>query len=143
MVTTPASIIPNTCGASASGTPKREERWCSSPTSSGCRPRPSAHSTKAAGKACPREGGGRTVLQMDQTASADQTLLRDIRKCREDPNLDRRLGLRPRRHHQEAARPGRLALHTATDPLGHPLRENAYTSSTCPRRSQMRYFANN
>ena len=25
---------------------------------------------------------------MDQTASADQTLLRDIRKCSENPNLD-------------------------------------------------------
>src|SRR5271166_2149540 len=85
----------------------------------------------------------RTVLQMDQTASANQTLLRDIRKCREDPNLDRRLRLRPRRHRQEAARPGRLALHIATDPLGHPLRENAVTSSTCSRRFQMRYFANN
>jgi Transposase DDE domain len=60
------------------------------------------------------------------------------RKCREDSNLDRRLGLRPRRHRQEAARPGPLALHIATDPLGHPLRENADTSSTCPRRFQMR-----
>src|SRR4029077_19897999 len=57
----------------------------------------------------------RTVLQMDQAASADQAVLRDIRKCREDPNLDRRLGLRPRRHRQEAASPGRLALHIATD----------------------------
>jgi IS4 transposase len=30
------------------------------------------------------------------------------------------------------ASPGRLALHIATDPLGHPVRENADTSSTCP-----------
>src|SRR5580700_6291361 len=85
----------------------------------------------------------RTVLQMDQAALADQTLLRHIRKCREDPNLDRRLGLRPRRHRQEAASPGRLALQIATDPLGHPVRENADASSTCPRRFQMRYCANN
>jgi hypothetical protein len=111
-VTTAASITPNNYGASACGAPKREESWCSSPTSSGCPPRPSALQEPLA---------SRTVLQMDQTAFADQTLLRDIRKCREDPNLDRRLGLRPRRNRQEAARPGRLALHIATDPLGHPL----------------------
>src|SRR5271169_3889530 len=61
MVTTPASIIPNPCGASASGTPKREERWCSSPTSSGCRPRPSAHSTKAAGKSNCSSNGSNSI----------------------------------------------------------------------------------
>src|SRR6201984_2175499 len=85
----------------------------------------------------------RTVLQVDQAASADQAVLRDIRKCREDPNLDPRLGLRPRRHRQEGASPGRLALHIATDSLGHPVREKADASSTCPRRFQMRYCANN
>ena len=40
-------------------------------------------------------------------------------------------------------RPGRLALHFVTDPLGDPLRENAHTSSTCGRRKQMQRFANN
>ena len=59
------------------------------------------------------------------------------------PDLDCRLGLRPRRHRQEAPRPGRLALHFVTDPLGDPLRENAHTSSTCGRRKQMQRFANN
>ena len=58
-------------------------------------------------------------------------------------SLDCRLGLRPRRHRQEAPRPGRLALHFVTDPLGDPLRENAHTSSTCGRRKQMQRFANN
>ena len=43
----------------------------------------------------------------------------------------------PRRHRQEAPRPGRLALHFVTDPLGDPLRENDHTSSTCGRRKQM------
>ena len=52
----------------------------------------------------------------------------------EDADLDCRLGLRPRRHRQEAPRPGRLALHFVTDPLGDPLRENAHTSSTCVDR---------
>ena len=47
---------------------------------------------------------------------------------------------RPRRHRQEAPRPGRLALHFVTDPLGDPLRENAHTSSTCGRRKQMQRF---
>ena len=50
---------------------------------------------------------------------------------------------RPRRHRQEAPRPGRLALHFVTDPLGDPLRENAHTSNTCGRRKQMQRFANN
>jgi hypothetical protein len=36
--------------ASASGTPKRERSWCSSPISSGCPLPPSPRSTKAAGK---------------------------------------------------------------------------------------------
>lgn len=85
----------------------------------------------------------RTVLQMDQAASTDQTVLRDIRKCREDPNLDRRLGLRPRRHRQEAPQSRRFALHIAPDSLGHTLRENPYGSSAYRRRCQRRYFANN
>jgi hypothetical protein len=59
--TTPPSITPNTCGASASGTPKRERSWCSSPTSSGCRPRPSARSTKAAGKSSCSSNGSSSI----------------------------------------------------------------------------------
>src|ERR1700720_2124061 len=85
----------------------------------------------------------RTVLQMDQAASADQAVLRDIRKCREDPNFDRRLGLRPRRHRQEAASPGRLALHIATDPFGHPVLAKAIitqrTGSFDPTTDRDRY----
>jgi hypothetical protein len=57
--------------------------------------------------------------------------------------LSGRLGLRPRRHRQEAPQPGRLALHIAADPLGHPFRENTDISSTCSGRFQMLYFANN
>ena len=59
--TTPPSITPNTCGASASGTPKRERSWCSSPISSGCRLPPSPRSTKAAGKSnCSSNGSSST-----------------------------------------------------------------------------------
>src|SRR5215813_12023351 len=80
---------------------------------------------------------------MDQAASADQTVLRDIRKCSEDANLDCRLGLRPRRHRQEAPYPRRFALHIAPDSLGYALRENIDRSSACWRRYQRRYFPNN
>ena len=77
---------------------------------------------------------GGTLLQVDQAASSDQAVLRHVGERGEDADLDCRLGLRPRRHRQEAPRPGRLALHFVTDPLGDPLRENAHTSSTCGRR---------
>ena len=40
----------------------------------------------------------RTVLQMDQAASADQGFLRLERKRGEDPDLDRRVSLRARSH---------------------------------------------
>ena len=84
---------------------------------------------------------GGTLLQVDQAASSDQAVLRHVGERGEDADLDCRLGLRPRRHRQEAPRPGRLALHFVTDPLGDPLRENAHTSSTCGRRKQMQRFA--
>jgi hypothetical protein len=86
---------------------------------------------------------GGTLLQMDQAASSHQAVLRHLGKRGQDADLDRRLGLRPRRHRQEASRPGRLALHFAPDPLGHPFRENAHRSSTCQRRQQMQPPANN
>src|ERR1700719_4585335 len=44
-------------------------------------------------------------FKWDQAASVDQAVLSGHPKCREDPNLDRRLGLRPRCNHQEAPHP--------------------------------------
>ena len=70
------------------------------------------------------------LLQVDQAPSSDQAVLRYVGKRGENADLDCRLGLRPRRHRQEAPRSGYLALHFATDSLGSPLRENAITSST-------------
>ena len=87
----------------------------------------------------PLSGG--TLLQVDQAASSDQAVLRHVGERGEVADLDCRLDLRPRRHRQEAPRPGRLTLHFVTDPLGDPLRENALTSSTCGRRKQMQRFA--
>jgi hypothetical protein len=51
------------------------------------------------------------VLQMDQTAPEDQTFLRDIGECCEDPNLDRGECLRPGRNHQKGIGARNLTLH--------------------------------
>ncbi len=48
---------------------------------------------------------GRVVFQMDQAASSYQSFLRHLRKRRQNPNLDCRLGLRARRHRQKATQP--------------------------------------
>src|SRR5271170_473556 len=48
---------------------------------------------------------GGAFLQMDQTAPADQGVLRHLRKCGEDTNLDRHLGLRPGRYRQKTVEP--------------------------------------
>ena len=67
---------------------------------------------------------GGTIFQVDQTASADQVVLWHIGERREVADLDRRLGVRARGHHQKAPQPGCLALHIATDLFGHAVREN-------------------
>src|SRR5271157_3931494 len=59
-----------------------------------------------------------TFLQMDQAAPADQAVLRDLGERGEDPDMDRRVGLRAGGHHQEAARPGGIALHIDAGPFG-------------------------
>src|SRR5665811_2347657 len=81
---------------------------------------------------------GRTVLQMDQAAPSDQTVLRHVGQRGEDANLDRRIGLRPHCHRQEAPRLGSLPLHFAPDFLGHPLRENADAPSTFRNQDYIR-----
>ena len=48
---------------------------------------------------------------MDQAASPDQAVLWDLRERGEDPDLDRRIGLRAGRHRPEADEAGRLTLH--------------------------------
>ena len=85
--------------ASASRTPSPARRWSSSPTTSRFRPPPSARSTKAAGRWNSSSSGS--------SASSDQAVLRHVGERGEDADLDCRLGLRPRRHRQEAPRPGR------------------------------------
>ena len=112
---------PNFCGASASRTPSPARRWSSSPTTS----RFGRHHLRALQKPLQVELFFKWIKQHLRI----KQFLRHVGERGEDADLDCRLGLRPRRHRQEAPRPGRLALHFVTDPLGDPLRENAHTSS--------------
>ena len=74
---------------------------------------------------------------MDQAASAYQEVLRHVRECGKVAKmwrpramcLDRRFGLCHGRHRQEAPRPGRLAVHFATDILTYFFREDALAAS--------------
>ena len=58
---------------------------------------------------------GGIVFQMDQTASADQGLLRHQRERREDPDLDAVSRLRAGRHHPQALGAGGQPLPDSTD----------------------------
>ena len=71
---------------------------------------------------------------MDQTAPSNQAVLRQFGKRREIANLDRNIGLCPRRHHPKASQRRGFTLHFATDPFGHRLRENAHPTSLFPTR---------
>ena len=64
---------------------------------------------------------GRTVLQMDQAASADQSLLRHLGERGQDANLDRGLGLRPGRHREKTAQTSRQPLSNPTNPESDPV----------------------
>lgn len=78
-------------------------------------------------------GGIRT-----RTTLAHQAILRHLGERRENPNLDRRVGLRAGCHRQDAAQPGCLALHFVTDFVGHPFRENPSATGTYGQRLQNR-----
>jgi hypothetical protein len=64
----------------------------------------------------------RVVLQVDQAALAHQEVPRDERKCRQDPDLVRRLNLRADRDHQEGAQAGGIPVHNITDSIDLRLR---------------------
>ena len=80
---------------------------------------------------------GRALLQVDQAAPEDQSLLRHLAQRGEDADLDRDLGLRARGHSQEAARKHAQPLHNSTDPEHQSLRENRDRTSTGPRGVQI------
>src|ERR1019366_8141070 len=71
-----------------------------------------------------------TVLQVDQAAPAHQGLLWNQRKRRQNPALDRHLGLPAGRHRQKTTRSSRIALHFASNPLSYHVRENAHFTGT-------------
>ena len=71
---------------------------------------------------------GGVVFQMDKATPQDQNIFRDVRKCREIPNLDRCLSLRSCSHHEEAAQSQGEPLHNFTDYKRYCIRENIYIS---------------
>jgi len=52
---------------------------------------------------------------MDQAASTDQIIFRDIRECGEEPDLDCSISLRADCHPEKGAQAGDRALHHFTD----------------------------
>ena len=85
---------------------------------------------------------GGIVLQVDQAASADQSVLRYLGERGQVPNLDRHLDLRPRCHRQEAHQIRCLALHNPTNFEFDPVRENTVDSSACKHRTYTREIRN-
>src|SRR5450759_2087109 len=78
----------------------------------------------------------RVVLQMDQTTSAHQEVLRHLRECLEDSHLDCELGLCARGDRQKATQSRRQSLQNATDLQRHSFRENLdFTGSFFSGRS--------
>src|SRR3990172_1164418 len=69
---------------------------------------------------------GGAVLQMDQAAPADQSVLWHQRERAEDSNMDRHLCVCSRSHCQEKIKAGSEPLHNSTDFECDPVRENAH-----------------
>ncbi len=80
----------------------------------------------------------RALLQMDQATFAYQSLLRNLRECRQNPDLDCYLHLRPRRYSQETSQTGAESLHNSTDSQPDRFRENHCYSSTYKFQLQKR-----
>ena len=59
---------------------------------------------------------GRIVFSVDQATLEDQGVLWDLEECSEDPDLDRYLCVRARRHYQEAVEFGYQSLHYSANP---------------------------
>jgi hypothetical protein len=56
----------------------------------------------------------RTLLQMDQTALADQSIFWNFGERRQNSDLDRHLCVRPGGHRQKTLEPGHEALRNST-----------------------------
>src|SRR5467141_696297 len=130
MASTVASTILIICAGFASRIPKRVRPCCSLPINSISLPPPSARFIGAL--------AGGDILQVDQAASAHQTVLRYFGERREIPNLDRRLRLRARGPRQKTPPATGFASHFVTDPFRHPLRKNAHPASVFLHRLPVR-----
>jgi len=72
----------------------------------------------------PMDGG--TVLQMDQAAPADQTVLWHESQCRQDANLDRYFGVRAGCNYQKTPGPRSEPLQNPTDFKPCAIRQKAH-----------------
>jgi hypothetical protein len=81
------------------------------------------------------------ILQMDQATLAHQGLLRNQRERREDPNLDRRFGLRSGRHRTQTARTGGQSLPNPTGAQSNSVRENPNFTGTSANRPPRRFIS--
>jgi hypothetical protein len=71
----------------------------------------------------------RTVLQVDQTAPANQVIFRYIGECSQDSGLDCSLCVCVGRHHQEATQYQDKSLFNSTDFESNRFRNNTYRSN--------------
>ena len=78
----------------------------------------------------------RTILQMDKAASANKEVLRYLRECSENANMDSDLCLRARCHRKEATETGAEPLHNSTDFECLTFRENPHFAGSFGDQTQ-------
>ena len=81
-------------------------------------------------RALPLPLASRAVLQVDQTASAYQAILRHFRECGENADMDCYLRLRLSRHREEKTQNRGFALYNITDTKSDSFRKNTAQSTT-------------
>jgi hypothetical protein len=67
---------------------------------------------------------------VDQTASSYQAILRHIRECSKNTDMDCHLCIRPSRHREEKTQDISFALHNITDSKPNSFRKNTARSTT-------------
>jgi len=82
----------------------------------------------------------RTVLQMDQTTFANQGVLLNIRKRRQDTNMDRCQHLPNRSHNEKRAGFGAEFVRNPANPQHYDFPERPYYTSTYERSSAKRKY---
>lgn len=80
--------------------------------------------------ALPLSLAGQAVLQVDQTASSYQTLLRHLRERGKNADMDGHLCIRPSRYREEKAQDRDFTLHNITDTEPDSVRKNTTRSTT-------------